>query len=73
MLVFPCSGVLTKVKRILAFLKIFGFDSSSSIKVLSSKTKNVSPKYDTILPKQGMPFPIPSQNVLIKAAVAASP
>ena len=41
------------------FSQIFRFDPGSSVKLLSSKTKNVSPKYGEILPEQGMLSPVP--------------
>ena len=54
--------------------RIFRFDPGSSTKLLSAKTKkNVSPKYGAILPRQGVPSPVPIKNVSINAAVPASP
>ena len=53
---FSCVGVSKRVKKVLAFPKMFRFDPGSSMKLLSSKIKkNVSPKHAAILSWQSMP------------------
>ena len=53
-----------KLKKVLAFSKIFSFDPGSSIKLLSSKIeKNISPKYGAILPWQVMPSAVDMKGI----------
>ena len=62
-----------ELKSVLTFPQIFKFEPYSSIKVLSTKYKNVSLKYGVILPQQGMLSSVLSLNVSINEAVPASP
>ena len=73
-IVFPCLGVSRGDERVPAFLKIFRYDSGSSIKLLSRGLyKMILLSMVRLYPGQGMPSPVPSKKGLVNAAVLASP